>query len=89
MTDANTQIEMKSSTGREGKDEPMAKQNDGLVITLHGKAPLKPSIEAMEDLQHSIDYWAGRCIKAENELARLRGHEPGDRPREASTGQEQ
>ena len=70
------------------KDNPMAKQNDGIVVTLLGKDPPKPSVEAMEDLQRSIDYWAERCIKAENELARLRGHEPGDRPREALTGRD-
>jgi len=40
-------------------------------ITTH-KDPIKPTVEAIEDLQRNVDYWAERCIKAEHEIERLR-----------------
>lgn len=42
-----------------------------IKVTLDGKDPIKPSVEAIEDLQRCVDYWAEKCIKAEHEIVRL------------------
>jgi plasmid stabilization system protein ParE len=36
------------------------------------KDPIRPSVEAIEDLQKCIDYWGKRAEQAEAEIERLR-----------------